>query len=107
MDILTNKQYLSYNYLNRYSSVPIYYNTIDKKYQTGIGKNMLKNATYTRHITKPSDTLDYLSLKYYNDPTYWWVIAYFNDIQDSYINLYKYYKNILIPNISEIQFGDR
>lgn len=106
MDILKNKAYDNFNYLNRYSKVPHYYNTVDDREISGIGLNMLKDALYTRHKIKESDTLEYLSLKYYNDPTFWWVIAYFNDIQDPFIILKDHFTTILIPNIMSVEFGE-
>lgn len=106
MDILKNKQYEQFDYLSRYSSVPYYYNTEDKKYIYGIGQQLDKNTSYVAHKVKPTDTLDYLALKYYNNPTYYWVIAYFNDIQDAFINIYDYFEVIKIPNISSIKFED-
>ena len=71
MDILKNKQYEQFDYLSRYSSVPYYYNTEDKKYIYGIGQQLDKNTSYVAHKVKPTDTLDYLALKYYNNPTYY------------------------------------
>lgn len=104
MDILTNTNYFSADYICRYSSVPYYYNTEDRKYIYGIGTNMVKTLPYVAHKVKDTDTLDYLALKYYNNPTYYWVIAYFNDIQDCYEPLNKNFKIIKIPNISSIEF---
>ena len=34
MNILTDKQYKVYNRLSRYSLFPIYYNTLDDKYES-------------------------------------------------------------------------
>lgn len=106
MDILKNKNYNTFDYTSRYSGVPYYYNSKDDKYIYGIGSNVNKNISYTIHQVKDTDTLDYLALKYYNNPTYYWVIAYFNDIQDVFINLIDEYKTIKIPNIASIQFGN-
>ena len=50
------------------------------------------------------DNLDYLALKYYNNPTYWWIIAYFNRINDPFIRLAAKYTVIKIPSISSIKF---
>ena len=85
MDVLKDKNYKTYDYTSRYTSTPYYYNTEDNKYIYGIGKQIDKNTAYTAHKVKETDTLDYLALKYYGNPTYYWVIAYFNDIQDCYI----------------------
>lgn len=106
MDILAQKTQKSYDYICRYTGIPYYYNTLDDKYIYGIGANMIKDIQYVAHKVKDSDTLDSLALKYYNNPTYYWVIAYFNDIQDSYIRLIDYYSILKIPNISSVAFGD-
>jgi len=106
MDILKNKRYNNYDYTCRYTPVPYYYNSLDNKYIYGIGKNLSKDTTYTLHNVKDTDTLDYLALKYYNNPTYYWIIAYFNDIQDCFIKLSENFKTIKIPNISSIMFSD-
>lgn len=106
MDILTNKQYISYDYRNRYTGVPNFYNTEDQREQPGITTNMKKNIAWVAHKVKQEDTLDSLALKYYNNPTYWWIIAYFNDIQDAFITLANRYEVIQIPDISSIAFGN-
>jgi hypothetical protein len=56
------------------------------------------------HTVKPEDTLDSLALTYYNNPTYWWVIAYFNKISDPFVKLSLKYSIIKIPSISSIEF---
>lgn len=105
MDTLKNKKYLPYDYLCRYSSTPSFYDTLNDREIMGIGSNMQKlNNVYT-HKVKKNDTLDSLALHYYNNPTYWWIIAYYNDIQDAFVNLSEHYSVLQIPNISSISFG--
>lgn len=106
MDVLKDKNYASYDYTCRYTAFPYYYHTEDKKYIYGLTSNMKKDITYVAHKVKDNDTLDSLALKYYNNPTLYWVIAYFNDIQDCYINLKSEFDVIKIPNISSISFGE-
>ena len=105
MDVLKNKSYKQYDYICRYANVPYYYHTLDDKFVYGIGSNFKKDAPYIIHTVKDTDTLDSLALKYYNNPTYYWVICYFNDIQDAFINLLDNFKTIKIPNISSVEFG--
>jgi hypothetical protein len=105
MDTLKNKNYESYDYLSRYTQVPYYFDTIRQREVYGIGSNLLKDTPYVSHKLTSEDTLHSLSLLYYNNPTYWWVIAYFNDIQDAFISLKDYYKVLRIPNIASITFG--
>lgn len=106
MDVLKNKTYQSYDYTSRYTAVPYFYHTLDNKYIYGIGSNMHKDTSYILHKLKDTDTLDSLALKYYNNPTYYWVIAYFNDIQDCFCKLIDLGETIKIPSISSIAFGN-
>ena len=105
MDTLKNKNYESYDYLSRYAQVPYYFDTLKQREIYGIGYNMKKDSAYVSHKVAQGDTLHSLALQYYNNPTYWWVIAYFNDIQDSFIRLKDRYDIIRIPNIASIAFG--
>ena len=105
MDTLKNKNYENYDYLSRYAQVPNYFDTIGQREVSGIGHNLSKDSPYVSHKINPEDTLHSLALQYYNNPTYWWVIAYFNDIQDSFISLKEYYNILKIPNIAGISFG--
>lgn len=106
MDNLKNKKYIQYDYISRYTSIPTYYHTVDQKEICGLSKNLLKNSAWAAHKVVDTDTLDKLALAYYNNPSYWWVIAYFNDIQDAFINLKDYFDVLKIPAISTIVFGD-
>lgn len=106
MDDFTNKNYETYDYLSRYTGVPYYFDTKNKREIYGIGYNMKKVTDWVAHTVKQGDTLDSLALNYYNNPTFWWVIAYFNDIQDPFINLTSRFEIIKIPSISGIEFGD-
>ena len=106
MDILKNKQYISYDYTSRYQQVPIYYNSNDDRWMSGLGSNVFKNNNWVAHKVTQEDTLDKLALKYFGNPTYFWVIAYYNDIQDSFIKLSDYFDIIKIPNITSITFGN-
>lgn len=105
MDTLKNKNYANFDYLSRYNSVPFYYDTLCDREIYGIGTNLKTNSEFITHKIKSNDTLYSLALKYYNNPTLWWVIAYFNDIQDAFKPLRKKYETIKIPSISSISFG--
>ena len=69
MDTLRNKQFETYNYTSRYTTVPYYYDTLNNREVYGIGSNMILNASYSSHKIKRTDTLHNLALKYYNNPT--------------------------------------
>ena len=105
MDTLKNKNYAKFDYLSRYSSVPYYYDTLANREFYGIGSNIKTNAEFITHEVKSNDTLHSLALYYYNNPTFWWVIAYFNDIQDSFKPLKNKYETLKIPNIASVEFG--
>jgi len=105
MDVLTNKRYESYDYICRYAGVPYYYNAVDKRDVYGIGSNLKKSTPYVTHIVQDDDTLDSLALQYYGNPTLWWAIAYFNDIQDALIPITQLTETIRIPTITAIEFG--
>lgn len=106
MKVLKNKSYGKFDYICRYSGVPYYYHTVDEKYVYGLSSNVKKDAPYTLYQVKPTDTLDSIALDFYNNPTLFWIIAYFNDIQDCLCNLYEKYKVVKIPNYSSLEFGD-
>ena len=104
MEKFTNKKYNKYDYNSRYISVPYYYDTKKSREVYGIGEPMAKNVPFVSHKLNTEDTLDSLALNYYNNPTYWWIIAYFNNILDPFIHLRSKYTTIKIPNISSIRF---
>lgn len=105
MSVLINKQHKSYGYLSRYSSFPFYYNTNDSKYVYGITAQLKQNIPYVLHKIKPHETLDSIALDMYNNPTFFWVIADFNHIQDPYIKL-KIGDTLKIPSLSDISFEE-
>ena len=103
-NILTEKSYKSYDRVSRYSVFPYYYNRIDNKYVYGITANLSNDDTkFVSHRIKPGDTLDSLALYYYNNPTYFWIIADFNRIIDAYSEL-KVGEVIKIPTFSDISY---
>ena len=106
MDKLKNKRYGNFTYTSRYTGIPYYYDSVAQKDIYGLIKPMLKKSAWVAHKLKPEDTLDSLALNYYNNPTYWWIIALFNKINDPFIQLSKYFDVIKIPSISSIEFGD-
>jgi len=86
MEILTNKKYIKYKGLSRYSSFPIYYNTLDDKWVGGTTQYLRDDTSYVSCIVQPGDTYDNLALHYYNNPTLYWVICSFNKIQDPFLD---------------------
>ena len=99
-----NKQYNNYDYFSRYQNVPYYFHTEDLKYVSGTTNHINKNTPFIIHKVIINDNLDTLALKYYNNPTYYWIIADFNNIQDPYKKLI-IDTEIKIPVFNEIKFN--
>lgn len=106
MDKLTQKSYKDYARLSRYATFPYYFNVQDNKYIYGTTENLRDDTPFEAHVIEMGDTLDSLALQYYNNPTYYWIIADFNRIQDPYITL-KVGAVIKIPSVTGIKFIDR
>lgn len=88
MDVLSKKQYKDYQRVSRYSVFPYYYNRLDDKWIYGLTAQLKQSDTpYVVHQVVHGDTLDTLSLYYYNSPLLFWIIADFNQIQDPYKEL--------------------
>jgi nucleoid-associated protein YgaU len=107
MNKLTNKRAETFDYTSRYAGVPYYYDTVKKRDVYGIGQQIRTDTAYFTHTLTVGDTLDSLALTYYNNPTYWWAIAYFNKINDPFINLRQEFTHIKIPELSNIIFEDQ
>lgn len=106
MDVLIDKQYKSYNYISRYSTFPFYYNTLDDKYIYGILSQLTQdNVQYVLHYLVMTDTLESLADYYYGRPDLYWVIAMYNNIQDSFIDLKEKYDELKIPTLTNITFN--
>lgn len=106
MNVLTNKSYKSYNYFSRYEGVPYYFHEIDRKYVLGTPTHINQDTQYILHKVTLNDTLDTLALDYYNNPTFFWIIADFNHIQDPYKKL-EAGSQIKIPVFNEVSFESR
>lgn len=104
MNVLQNTYYKDYTRISRYSIFPYYYNRIDKKYIYGITAHLkTQDVMYVNHKVVEGDTLDSLSLHFYGSPTYFWIIADFNKIQDPYIDL-EVGSTLKIPTFSFVEF---
>jgi nucleoid-associated protein YgaU len=104
MNIIGGKQYKDYDRVSRYSVFPFYHHKIDDKYFYGITSHLDTEGTkFVAHKVVNGDTLDTLALYYYNNPTYFWVIADFNRIRDPYEELIEG-EVLKIPTFSNIAF---
>jgi hypothetical protein len=98
-----DKTYKQYNRLSRYNNFPYYYSTLDNKYIYGTTAYLRTDTPYVLHTVERDDTLDSIALKYYNNPTYFWIIADFNRIRDPYKKL-EIGQNLKVPSFSAIRF---
>lgn len=104
MSVLSNKKYKSYERTSRYQVFPTYFHNIDEKRIYGITAHLLtEDTSYVPHMVGHNDTLDSLALYYYNNPTYYWIIADFNRIRDPYEPL-EVGRILKIPTFSNIAF---
>lgn len=103
MSKLTKKNYKEYSKVSRYSQIPYYYHTVDDKYIMGKSAHLKTNTVYTTYTVRKNDTFDSLALEFYNNPTLFWIICSFNNIQDPFSKL-KEGQLIKIPSISNIEF---
>lgn len=103
MEILTNKAYRDFNYISRYSPSPYYYHILDDKYIVGTAKQLSDKTIYFEYTVQRNDTYDKIALRYYNNPTLYWIICSFNRIDDPFENP-KVGSKLKIPSISDIEF---
>ena len=71
MAVLDSKAYKNYDYISRYTRIPYYFHTIDKKYIYGTGTHLNNETPYQLYEIKRGDTPDSLALRFYNNPTYY------------------------------------
>lgn len=101
---LRGKEYKEYERVSRYSSFPFYFVVEDNKYNYGITSHLkTEGVKYVAHKVVRGDTLDTLALYYYNNPTYFWIIADFNKIRDPYEPL-ELGRVLHIPTFSDVEF---
>ena len=105
MDNLINKSYRDYDYVSRYTSFPYYYDVQAEKYIYGTTSYITENTSYVIHKAVIGDTYDSLALKFYNNPTLYWVICDFNRIQDPFSDI-EVGSLIKIPTLSNITFNE-
>lgn len=86
MSKLVDRQFKQYDKLSRYSSFPIYYNTEDGKYVYGTTAYLRDDTPFLLHTVRLGDTYDSIALKYYNNPTKFWIICDFNRVLDTLKN---------------------
>lgn len=103
MDILTKKSYKDTSKLSRYTPFPFYYHTLDDKYVYGTCAYLKNDTLSSTHTVVYGDTFDSLALKYYNNPTLYWIICSFNRIQDPFQEL-EVGTQLKIPAIANIEF---
>ena len=104
MDKLKQKAYRTYNYISRYSSFPYYYNTEDEKYIYGTTAYLDDSTPYTLYKVQKADTWDSMALKFYNSPTFFWILCDFNRVQNPY-EMPEVGTLIKVPALTNIKFN--
>lgn len=104
MAVLTDKGYRTYDYFSRYARYPYYYNKIDEKYIYGTTSQINKDTPYVLYTVINGDTLDSIALATYNNPTYYYLICDFNQIQDPFVKL-KAGEKLKLPIFSNITYS--
>lgn len=104
MDRLQEKTYRTYNYISRYSNFPYYYNTEDEKYIYGTTAYLDDSTPYTLYKVQKTDTWDSMALKFYNSPTFFWILCDFNRVQDPY-EMPEVGTSIKVPALTNIKFN--
>ena len=61
------------------------------------------DTPYIIYTAKQGDTYDNLALRYYANPTYWWIITDFNRVLDPFVSP-KIGEKIKIPIFSNLEF---
>ena len=103
MNIAVKKQYQNFKQFSRYSITPIYYNTLDRKYFGGITQWLSDETPYETYEVQIADTYDSIALRYYGNPTFYWVITDFNRIHNPFEKPVPG-SIIKVPNFSKIEF---
>ena len=104
-DVLLNETIKEYSRFSRYQNTPCFFNTSSQKYQCGASNWLSNDTTYSIHYVDRNDTLDSIALYYYNNPTYYWIIADFNRIVDPFVELIEG-QQLKIPVFSNIVFEE-
>ena len=102
-EILSKKQFRDYSYTSRYNNFPYYYHRLDDKYVYGSTAWLKDDTPYTLYKIRKGDTWDILSLRFYDNPTFFWILCEFNHVQDPYSELVPD-KVIKVPTKSSIEF---
>lgn len=84
MEVLANKKYETYKKISRYSNFPVYYHKLDEKWVGGTTAYLRDDTPYTTYTVVGTESYDILALKFYNNPTLYWIICSFNKIQDPF-----------------------
>ena len=104
-DKLIDETYKEYDRFSRYQTTPCFYNTSTQQNQCGVSNWLKNDTTYSLHFVKKDETIDMIALYYYNNPTYYWIIADFNRIVDPFVQLEEG-QQLKIPVFSNVVFEE-
>lgn len=83
----------------------MYYSENDDKYVYGTTAYLNKNTPNQVYTTRAGDTYDSISLIFYGNPLYYWIICSFNRIDDPFEKP-KIGTKLRIPTVSTLEFED-
>lgn len=113
MDVLTTKTIKTSNYFSRYNGFPYYYNKLSEykvylkdeegnpiisdvtglpdfrregRYNMATSSWLKDTDDYEAYTVEEGDTYDYIALKKYGNPTFYWLICDFNKVIDPFVN---------------------
>lgn len=90
---------------SRYSIYRVIDNLKNKALEVKLTNSISKNATYNGYYytTVQNETLYSISKKYYDDESYYWILAKANGIRNDGLSIIPKGTTIIIPNYTELQ----
>lgn len=90
---------------SRYSIYRIIDNLPNKAYEIKLNTLISTNNTYKGYYytTTKNDTLYSIAKKYYNNESYYWIVAKANGLKDNNISVIKPNTTLVVPALSELQ----
>lgn len=88
MEVLSNKTAKTSEYFSRYNGLYYYFNDLDNKYQLQTGSWLKQIATVNGtqvYKVQKGDTWDKIALKFYKNPTYYWILCDYNRVIDPFV----------------------
>lgn len=90
---------------SRYSIYLVVDNLNKKALEVRLSNSISKNLSYNGYYytTLQNETLYSIAKKYYNDESFYWILAKANGIKDKGLSIIPKNTTIIVPNYSELQ----